>query len=215
MGGNGIFGHWLNDNTFIFGLLDVTHSGIGSALQAAQLMTAIQSHQLEGTDLSQSDRVLAALDRHVRAQSHGCSRAFSIWYGVYCPSKKKVVFSSAGNVTAALVNSRGRVTRLTSLQPKIGELSTGQSESKEETSAEFTPASHPLKSGNTLYLFSSGLATAKQSSLCADECIQLLLDSDSRNGSDDILPEAVKNVCSQLGIETFEDDVSLVRLRVK
>ena len=217
LGGNGIFCRWLNDDAFVFGLLDVVQTGIGSALQAAQLMTTLQSEPIQGTDFSPPEQVLATLAKQLRESTNGCNQAaFSIWYGVYCPSQQTVTYASAGDITAVLVNSRDRVTQLASQQPEIGHLSAEQPSSGEAIGTGFIQDSHPLKSGNTLYLLSNGLTKIEQSLESWEEgkYVQLLADTHAQNNRDDMLSTVVENVRRKLGLEFFEEDVSLVRVRV-
>ena len=229
LGGSCIFGHWLNEDVFAFGLLETVQRGIDAALQIARLVTSIRSAQLEDTDYTQPDRVLAALDRQIQEQSADCERAFSIWYGTFRPSNTTLTYCSAGNVKAVVVNSRGRVTQLAGHRPTLRDVSTATAPPEEQqdsapiSCAEFKPVNRPLKSGNTLYLLNSGLAAVAQSSQDESEGIQWLLNAESQTKGDRILTIAMENLRTirvdqfndaRSKGDTFDSDVALVRVRV-
>ncbi|MEL7083082.1 MAG: response regulator [Cyanobacteria bacterium J06597_1] len=223
--GTGIFGHWLDEDTFAFGLLEAAKTGIDAALQVARSLASLPTVQVDDTG-HQLDRILAALEQQLRERSS--EGAFSIWYGIFCPSDKTLTYCSAGNTVAVVVNSRGRVTPLANQRPALGAASTVTDSSLELQDAsqiggtEFTFDSRPLKSGNTLYLLNSSIVTGSQPFQA--ERIQWLLDAESQTTGDRVLAVAIENLRRACGSNTstitphtnqaLDTDIALVRVRV-
>ncbi len=224
--GTGIFGHWLDEDTFAFGLLEAAHTGIDAALEVARAIASLHTVQMDDTGHAQPDRILAALEQQLQERSP--EGALSIWYGIFCPSDKTLTYCSAGNTVAVVVNSRGRVTPLANQRPARRAASTVTDSSLEPMDAsqtggtEFTSERRPLKSGHTLYLLNSSIVRGSQPFQA--ERIRWLLDAESQTKGDRVLTVAVENLRRTLGSntgtiaphtsQTLDTDIALVRVRV-
>ncbi|MGK7912335.1 MAG: PP2C family protein-serine/threonine phosphatase, partial [Synechococcus sp.] len=224
LGGTGIVGHWLNEDALIFGVLETAHSGIEAALQVAQLMSAIQCTRMSDLALSPPDRVLVTLQQQIAEQFQDSSRALNIWYGIFSPGDQQLTYVCAGHIKAVIVDSHGQVTHLASQEARLGMMPAVPNQSLDRltvsTSSElatYTVTKQPLNSGNTLYLIGSSLS--QRASAESNQDIQWLLDAETEAeagiiSEDGILTAAADNLRGQLGVDTFDGDLSLVRLRV-
>lgn len=203
LGGNGLQGYWLDEDTFVVFMLDVTGVGIGTALQAAKVMMALKFQQLADTDFSQPARVLSALNRYL--QVDGGDRACSIWYGVYCPSRSTLTYASGGHPPALLVDDRDNIYRLGMQFEAVGLVD----------EVLYVQETHELAPGNWLYLFSCGILSAERQleGWGLDEWSDQLGKLHQQESGDCTLPSLLERVRQRRGGVGFDDDASLLQLR--
>jgi phosphoserine phosphatase RsbU/P len=101
LGGDSFGYHWLGDDHFAFYLLDVSGHGVGSALLSVSAMNALRSQALPQTDFRSPGQVLGALNNAFQMdQQNGLF--FTIWYGVYQKSTRRIDYSGGGHPPALL-----------------------------------------------------------------------------------------------------------------
>ena len=182
-------------------LLDVSGHGVGAALHAASIQSAIRHRHLPDTRFDRPSEVLAALNRSFRMTTHA-GRFFTMWYGVYDPSSRSLEFASAGHHAALLfepgeedaihLQSRGLV---------VGAI----------PEAEFPSVSRPIKPGSRVYLFSDGAfeVTVRSDGRLGIEGLAQLLSAVPRQSDSRV--DAVRAEIELLhGSQQFEDDFSLL-----
>jgi sigma-B regulation protein RsbU (phosphoserine phosphatase) len=123
LGGDSFGYHWVDPDHFAFYLLDVCGHGVGSALLSIVVVNTLRSEALAGTDFRVPDEVLTALNRAYQMEDHN-DLYFSIWYGVYRPSERRLNYASAGHHPAILVcgdpSRPGHVEKLHASGPVLG-----------------------------------------------------------------------------------------------
>src|SRR3954447_15755515 len=106
LGGDSFGYDWLDDDHFAFYLLDVSGHGVGSALLSVSALNALRSQSLPQTDFRQPGQVLAALNRAFQMdQQNGLY--FTIWYGIYQKSARRIDYSGGGHPPALLLTGPG------------------------------------------------------------------------------------------------------------
>ncbi len=101
LGGDAFGYHWLDDDHFAVYLLDVSGHGVGAALLSVSVMNALRSGTLIQTDLSDPRQVLTSLNNAFPGEQHN-NMFFTIWYGVYHKSSRRLTYASGGHPPALL-----------------------------------------------------------------------------------------------------------------
>jgi sigma-B regulation protein RsbU (phosphoserine phosphatase) len=157
--------------------------------------------QLLGTaDFRDPGAVLEGLNR-VFPMAENNEKYFTIWYGVYHIGSRELAFASGGHHAAVMVCGDDRVQPLRTTGPGIGMM----------PGVEFPSARIQVPPGAELYLFSDGvyeIARPDGSWQSWDEFARLL--RQERPSIDAIVGRMRK----EHGAEDFEDDFSLLRLKL-
>jgi sigma-B regulation protein RsbU (phosphoserine phosphatase) len=101
LGGDAYGYHWLDDDTFALYLLDVSGHGVGAALLSVSVLNTLRMRLLRQTDFSDPGQVLGRLSETFPMQDHG-GKFFTIWYGVYKPTRRELRWAGAGHPPAVL-----------------------------------------------------------------------------------------------------------------
>jgi sigma-B regulation protein RsbU (phosphoserine phosphatase) len=125
LGGDSFGYHWLDDDHFAAYLLDVSGHGVGASLLSVSAMNVLRSQALPGVDFRDPGRVLAGLNAAFPMEKHN-GKYFTIWYGVYRKSTRRLSYSGAGHPSQLLLtgpDQAGAVAKeLASQNPVIGML---------------------------------------------------------------------------------------------
>jgi serine phosphatase RsbU (regulator of sigma subunit) len=206
LGGDSFGYHWVDADHFALFLLDVCGHGVGPAMVSIVVANMLRSEALTDTDFRAPAEVLTALNRVYQMENHN-DLYFSIWYGVYRPSERRLTYASAGHHPTVLVagepSERGRVEMLPARGPSLG-IAPG---------AVYTSQDCVLPSPSRLFLFSDGtFEVGKQDGamLGFDEFLDLLAAPVAAGESElDRLLDFVRGVH---GPGSLEDDFSIIKL---
>lgn len=123
LGGDSYDYHWVDHDHLVFYLLDVSGHGVESAMLSVSVHNLVRSGSLSPQKLLQPTVVLAELNRLFQMDQHD-GNYFTMWYGVYQRSTRRLRFACAGHPPAlALVPQLGggvAVTPLTAPGLPIG-----------------------------------------------------------------------------------------------
>lgn len=140
--------HWIDDDHFAIYLLDVCGHGVRPCLLAASVLNVLRSGTT-GAEMRNPAAVLTALNQLFPMEQHN-NLYFTIWYGVYSPSSRQLVYGSAGHPDAIVLSQAGDGTksskRLDSTGPVIGAFD----------DSEFEQAIVQLEPGMSLLVMSDG-----------------------------------------------------------
>jgi serine phosphatase RsbU (regulator of sigma subunit) len=106
LGGDSLGYHWIDAEHFAVYLLDVCGHGVGSALLSVAAINTLRTGALSGTDFRLPGDVLSTLNQAYQMDSHN-DLYFTIWYGVYEPSARRLRYASAGHPAPILVRAQG------------------------------------------------------------------------------------------------------------
>jgi phosphoserine phosphatase RsbU/P len=206
LGGDTFGYHWLSDRQLAMYVVDVTGHGVGAALLSVSVHNALRRHTLPETDFEQPAQVLSALNRAFQMDQHG-GKFCTVWYGVFDLATRQLQYGSAGHPPALMLNST-REFRQTLGQPNymIGVVP--------DTS--FETASIHVPKHSSIYLYSDGATDTPRprdgETLGVEGLAQLL---DTHHGAPaPRLPAVLHDLQRWQGQATFEDDVTLVEMRV-
>lgn len=199
--GGDAFGYtWLTDDAFIVFLLDVCGHGVGAALLSVSVLHSLLKTQLTGVSFYNPAEVLSKLNEIYYMESQN-NMFFTIWYGVYVPSKKEMTFCSAGHPPALLKKAKGNnIEKLHYEGTSIGIME----------KAVFENQVVSIDIGDQLFIFSDGVFEfqTKQKEMWR---FQDLVDLIQKNSGEDLLPSILhhsQEICLQ---EDFEDDYSIIQ----
>jgi sigma-B regulation protein RsbU (phosphoserine phosphatase) len=205
LGGDCFDYFWLDPDYLVIYLLDVSGHGLGSALPSSLVLNLLRSHSLPSVNFYQPHDVLHGLNEAFQ-MGHQNQKYFTIWYGVYNQARRQLTYASAGHPPAILITpdetGTMQVHRLATPSVPIGILPEVTYSSDRQTIPEHS----------RLYIFSDGIYEAGQlaadSSWNLDAFIQMLIGLDAQTNLEDIL----NSVHQFSGVETFDDDLSLLRV---
>jgi serine phosphatase RsbU (regulator of sigma subunit) len=102
LGGDAFGYYWLDPNTFVFYLMDVSGHGVGSAMHSVSVLNVLRQRALPNVDFKNAAEVLASLNARFPTYDHN-GLYFTMWYGVYDISTRVLSYGTAGHGPAILV----------------------------------------------------------------------------------------------------------------
>jgi serine phosphatase RsbU (regulator of sigma subunit) len=169
LGGDAFGYDWLDQDTFVFYLVDVSGHGAGSAMHSVTVLNVLRQRALPNVDFRNPGEVLSSLNTRFQMDGHN-GMYFTMWYGVYFAKDRTLSYGSGGHHPAYLVASDRREAQpLGSPALMVGALPGSEFEVHHTT----VPAS------SALYLFSDGvfdIETKDQERWSQSDFLPLLLE---------------------------------------
>ena len=169
LGGDAFGYDWLDQNTFVFYLIDVSGHGAGSAMHSVTVLNVLRQRALPNVDFRNPGEVLSSLNTRFQMDGHN-GMYFTMWYGVFDTRDRTLSYSSGGHHPAYLVPSDRRESQpLGSPALMVGALPNGEYEVHRAT----------VPAGSALYLFSDGvfeIQTKDQEQWTQSDFLPLLLE---------------------------------------
>ncbi len=102
LGGDSFGYHWIDGDHFAVYLLDVSGHGVGASLLSVSALNVLRSQSLRDTDFRNPAQVLERLNATFKMEQQD-NRYFTIWYGVYSKSARRLTYASGGHPPALLL----------------------------------------------------------------------------------------------------------------
>jgi phosphoserine phosphatase RsbU/P len=209
LGGDSFGYHWLDDDHFAFYLLDVSGHGVGSALLSVSAMNALRSQALPQTDFRLPGQVLEALNNAFQMdQQNGLF--FTIWYGVYHKSTRRIDYSGGGHPPGLLFHGPSReqikFEVLEASGPMVGAV----------PDLEYQTSSVSLDSFANLYVYSDGAYEIERTDKTMwpfSEFLDFMNRGVHGTASNSQMDRLIAYDRELQGREEFADDFSIVELR--
>jgi sigma-B regulation protein RsbU (phosphoserine phosphatase) len=205
LGGDCFDYYWLTPDELVLYLLDVSGHGVGSALLSTSVLNLLRSQSLN-VQFNKPSAVLTALNDTFQMAKHK-DLYFTIWYGVYNRTKRRLTYASAGHPPAILLTpistEEYESSQIKTIGPPIGML----------PDVKFVDGSCEIGHRATLYIYSDGiyeitLPNGEMWSL--DEFIEALTQQWDFQRSN--LTRLLRGIHRIRGKTTFDDDVSLLQI---
>ncbi|NJR38086.1 MAG: SpoIIE family protein phosphatase [Leptolyngbyaceae cyanobacterium CSU_1_4] len=204
LGGDCFDYFWLDPDYLVMYLLDVSGHGLGAALPSSLILNILRLQSLPDVNFYQPHDVLRALNESFQMSQQN-DKYFTIWYGVYNQIKRQLTYASAGHPPAILRSQTAdglmEVDQLKTPNFPIGML----------TEATFVSDRQTIPKNSTLYIFSDGVYDISQpdhQSWGLNEFAKTLVELETTVNLDEVLT----TIQQMSGIETFDDDLSLLRV---
>jgi sigma-B regulation protein RsbU (phosphoserine phosphatase) len=205
LGGDCFDYFWLDSDYLVFYLLDVSGHGIGAALPSSLILNLLRLQSLPDVNFYQPREVLRALNETFQ-MSHQNEKYFTIWYGVYNRVKRQLDYASAGHPPAILLTP-GSTGPLGTLRLRTPNLPIGMM-----PNISYVGDRCYVPPGSTLYVFSDGvyeIPVLDPQAWGLEAFINLLVHASPQAA----LSQVLLSLHKQTGIETFEDDLSLLQIK--
>jgi phosphoserine phosphatase RsbU/P len=204
LGGDCFDYYWLDDEHLAIYLLDVSGHGSRAALLSVSVLNLLRARFLPDTNFYQPCQVLTALNQAIKMERQR-NMYFTIWYGVYNPVQRQLVYSCAGHPPAILLSKDAPVQKLrTETSVPIGMF----------PNIKYENAVCQIEANSSLYIFSDGIYEINEpdgSMWSLENFIELL---GQCGCSDSFNLEEVLGLVRQVSKEdTFHDDVSLLQVK--
>lgn len=206
LGGDSFDYRWIDDDHLIAYLVDVSGHGIGPAMFSVSVHNLLRSGSFDNDTLRDPGRVLTELNRLFQMDQQA-GNYFTVWYGVYQPSTRTLTYASAGHPPALVLSHREPA----GLRATLGAdaIPVGVLEDTEYTTKRYT-----IPPDAEVLLYSDGayeLDTADGRHWSQTDFV----DHYSRRfDHHDSLDEFVDELRATSRTGAFEDDCTLVRLRI-
>jgi phosphoserine phosphatase RsbU/P len=200
LGGDGFGYHWLDPDVLAVYLLDVSGHGVGSALLSISVLNILRTQLLAATDFYDPSAVLEGLNRAF-PMARNNEKYFTIWYGVYHRPSRTLTYASGGHHAAVVVSDHGNGMNLQTGGPVIGAM----------PELKYPSARIEIPSPSELYIFSDGvyeIARPDGSWQSWEEFSQFLREKQPA------IETIVKQMREMHGMEEFEDDFSLLKIKL-
>jgi sigma-B regulation protein RsbU (phosphoserine phosphatase) len=206
LGGDAFGYHWLDDNHFAIYLLDVCGHGVGAALLSISAINVLRAQSLRSTDFRDPGQVLGALNETFQMEKQN-DMYFTIWYGVFEKTRRRLVYASGGHPPAVLVGGRP------ASPPAVALLRTPMLAIGSMPGIQFQTASCEVAPASRLFVFSDGtyeLAQKDGGMLQLNQFVDLLSQPGAEGPAD--LDRILAYAQSVTGQPNFEDDFSIMRI---
>jgi len=203
LGGDALGFHWLDPEHFAVYVVDVCGHGVGAALLSVSVLNVLNARTLPGVDFRRPAEVLAGLNAAFPMdRQHGMF--FTIWYGVFHASQRRMEYAAAAH-PAAILLPPGETPR-TLGQPN---LPIGVMEGMD-----YTAASATIPPGSRLVVISDGAFEVRlpdDSSLSHARFVDLVAAAPGA-GPAERADAIIASVQALAGRPEFDDDCTLLEL---
>jgi serine phosphatase RsbU (regulator of sigma subunit) len=202
LGGDGFGYFWLDQDTFVFYLIDVSGHGVGAAMHSVTVLNVLRQRAIPDVDFKNPAKVLSSLNSRFQMDDHH-GLYFTMWYGVYRPSERRLLYGTAGHHPAYLLRSdNSEAVPLGAPALMIGAMP--------DATYELQTATVPA--GSALHLFSDGvfeIVTTDQQQWALNDFLPLLTTpfQGSARARVERLHDAVRRAARP---GPFDDDFSLM-----
>lgn len=206
LGGDAFGYHWIDRDNLAIYLLDVCGHGVGAAMLSISIINAIRTETLPGTNFMNPANVLNTLNKNYQMEAHN-NMFFTIWYGVYKKSERKIMFSSGGHPPAILLNTHtdkpSNMIQLKTDGPLVGCF----------PDVQYKTDSCLVEKSNKLYVFSDGVyeITKKDGTLLTLDRFIERLALPSQNGKSEVI-SIMEYIVDLQDSDYFDDDYSMLQI---
>lgn len=199
--------HWLDEEHFAAYLLDVCGHGVGAALLSVSALNVLRSQSLPKVNFRNPGEVLGGLNEAFKMEEQN-DMYFTIWYGVYQPAKREIVYAAGGHPPALLLTGpeggRVQMHELESQGPMIGAFD----------EQKFEPQTVKLDAEAKLFIFSDGVYEIGKpdGNMWEWEDFRALMAKPAGDGAGD-MDRLLEHVRGLHGAVSLDDDFTIIEVR--
>jgi sigma-B regulation protein RsbU (phosphoserine phosphatase) len=154
LGGDCYDFYWLDADHLAIYLIDTSGHGVGSALLSISILNLLRSQSFSREKFYEPSVILTELNRAFQMSQHN-ERYFTMWYGVYKRSQRKLTYANAGHPQGLLIArdiENPQIQELPSLDMPVGFF----------PDVEYTSSEILVPLDSRLYIFSDGIFEVSQ-----------------------------------------------------
>ncbi|MEI6330007.1 MAG: SpoIIE family protein phosphatase [Pseudanabaena sp. ELA645] len=154
LGGDCYDFYWLDPDHLAIYLIDTSGHGVGSALLSISILNLLRSQSFGREKFYEPSVILTELNRAFQMSQHN-GRYFTMWYGVYKRSQRKLTYANAGHPQGLLIArdpENPQIQELPSLDMPVGFF----------PDVEYTSSDISVPLDSRLYIFSDGIFEVSQ-----------------------------------------------------
>lgn len=206
LGGDCYDFYWLDTDNLAIYLIDTSGHGVGSALLSISILNLLRSQSFGKEKFYAPSAIMTELNRVFQMSQHN-GRYFTMWYGVFNRSQRKLTYANAGHPQGLLLSGNPehpQIQELPSLDMPIGFF----------PDIEYTYSEISIPADSRLYIFSDGIFEVSQDNgkiWGITEFFDLL--TDKYAVSEEINANLViQKIRAETPQAKFDDDVSLLKI---
>ncbi|MHC1706362.1 MAG: tetratricopeptide repeat protein [Bacteroidales bacterium] len=205
LGGDAFGYYWVDQNHFVFYILDTCGHGIGCALHSISVLNMLRSSLQLNVHLNKPEEVITALNESFLMEEHS-DLYFSMWYGVYYRESSELKFVCAGHPPPLIINQGQVFEPAGKCNIPVGWYS----------GYKFSSQTMELTPGTVIYLFSDGVYEIQKPDgkvMIMKEFTEILAE-ENRN-PDFSLNHLIDKLKGMQGMDEFRDDLSILKIDFK
>lgn len=154
LGGDCYDFYWLDPDHLAIYLLDTSGHGVGSALLSISILNLLRSHSFGKEKFYEPSKIMTELNNAFQMSQHN-GRYFTMWYGVYERSQRKLIYANSGHPQGVLIagsHEDPQIQELPSLDMPVGFF----------PDIDYTSSEVLIALDSKLYIFSDGIFEVMQ-----------------------------------------------------
>lgn len=154
LGGDCYDFYWLDPDHLAIYLIDTSGHGVGSALLSISILNLLRSQSFGKEKFYEPSTIMIELNRAFQMSQHN-GRYFTMWYGVYERSQRKLTYANAGHPQGILISGtpeNPQIQELPSLDMPIGFF----------PDVDYTSSELSIATDSKLYICSDGIFEVMQ-----------------------------------------------------
>ncbi len=154
LGGDCYDFYWLDPDHLTIYLLDTSGHGVGSALLSISILNLLRSQSFGKEKFYEPSKIMTELNHAFQMSQHN-GRYFTMWYGVYERSQRKLIYANSGHPQGILIAGSPenlQIQELPSLDMPVGFF----------PDVDYTSSEVLIAPDSKLYIFSDGIFEVMQ-----------------------------------------------------
>jgi sigma-B regulation protein RsbU (phosphoserine phosphatase) len=206
LGGDCYDFYWLDDDHLAIYLIDTSGHGVGSALLSISILNLLRSQSFGKEKFYEPSKIMTELNQAFQMSQHN-GRYFTMWYGVFKRSQRKLTYANAGHpqgLLIARVPENPQIQELPSLDMPVGFF----------PDVKYTSVEISVPLNSRLYIFSDGIFEVRQENgkIWGVAKFFDLLKEQFTLGEEVNASFVLQKIRTETPTAKFDDDVSLLKI---
>jgi phosphoserine phosphatase RsbU/P len=206
LGGDCYDFYWLDDDHLAIYLIDTSGHGVGSALLSISILNLLRSQSFGKEKFYEPSKIMTELNQAFQMSQHN-GRYFTMWYGVFKRSQRKLTYANAGHPQGLLIArdpENPQIQELPSLDMPVGFF----------PDVKYTSVEISVPLNSRLYIFSDGIFEIRQENgkIWGVAKFFDLLKEQFTLGEEVNASFVLQKIRTETPTAKFDDDVSLLQI---
>jgi sigma-B regulation protein RsbU (phosphoserine phosphatase) len=204
LGGDSFGYYWIDNDHLAIYILDVAGHGVSAALLSVSVLNTLKYRSLVNIDFRYPDQVLEGLNNVFQMSDH-YSMFITMWYCVYCKSKRELRCGGAGHPPILIIDKEGNMLRILSHNTMVGV----------QADYHFHYETIQIMKNTLIYLYTDGVFEIKldNGNWLKVEDFENFLSGNLNQQSED-LDIIYRHMVDLNGGDTLDDDFTLIKIHM-